>query len=854
MPYCRARGFRRCVALVLAVVSVPPALASETFQIGIREDGLYRVTYESLVQAGLTSPVSAESLRLMVSDTEVPVWVQGGEDGTFGPGDSIEFLGRHRPGANSYYNQESHWHVYQLKTNSSDVGVLRLQELAGSDYNKSKAEPRVFERLEQDRLRVRFKPKVTRDESPDLWYWLRLSTLDSKPARVKVPPLQGQAGLPTTVRLAFRGWSTPRLGPGTADHRVEVWLDGEMVGSGEWDGQSAYTVSLNLPADKAVSGGAFELRVPSRVDDEGNPIVDVSLLDWVEVEQPFSGAPSSAVTHLISKDSGTAVFRVEKPGEYVLIGEQGSRHRVQLEAGTPVPVALGAGETFVSAVSQLATPEWVRADDPSALKKTSLQADYLMISHASLLDHVMPLADFHRSRGLNVEVIDVQNVYDEFGDGMVSSAAIRDFIGFAYSSWRAPAPRFVLLVGDASWDVSNETPDFRLYADWTFQQRERKRFIHNASSPYPEQRFRNLIPAWTVTTYEGLAASDNGYVTVEGNDIAPDLAIGRLPVVEPEEVQAIVSKTIGYAESSEVGPWRRNVLWITNEERALQRASEYLSGKFVGQGLAATKIYPTSTEQDNEQHQQVLSDGLDSGQLIVHFLGHGGRYIWRTGPPDIQKNHDLFTLDHLDALQPSRRLPLVLSMTCYSAPFDHPTADSIGEKFLRLPDRGAVAVFAASWRNRPTRRFSEKLLAELTQPGVTIGEAIAQAKSASRNRVMVETYNLLGDPAVVLAYPAKQLALSVDANRVVTARIDDMSPQDVIGGQAIIDWLDTEKNVVATRQLDISGQPFTFALDEDTRKAAASARIYFWNSETRIDAMGHIDFSEASGSLETSSW
>ncbi|MCB1579078.1 MAG: hypothetical protein KDI81_17550, partial [Xanthomonadales bacterium] len=62
-----------------------------------------------------------------------------------------------------------------------------------------------------------------------------------------------------------------------------------------------------------------------------------------------------------------------------------------------------------------------------------------------------------------------------------------------------------------------------------------------------------------------------------------------------------------------------------------------------------------------------------------------------------RKNHDLFTLDDVSELKNGGRLPMVLSMTCYSAPFDNPTEDSIGERFLREAGKGAVAVFAASW-------------------------------------------------------------------------------------------------------------------------------------------------------------
>ena len=173
--------------------------------------------------------------------------------------------------------------------------------------------------------------------------------------------------------------------------------------------------------------------------------------------------------------------------------------------------------------------------------------------------------------------------------------------------------------------------------------------------------------------------------------------------------------------------------------------------KTAAKGMTGVKIYPRPEDPDNREHQGEILRAFAAGQLLVHFLGHGGRYIWRTGAPDYQKNHDLFTLEDLDALEPSARLPVVLSMTCYSAPFDHPTADSIGEKLLRLPASGAIAVIAASWRNAPSEAWSSALLDELTRPDATVGEALAAAKRRIGDRMFVETYNLLGDPALRLA-------------------------------------------------------------------------------------------------------
>jgi hypothetical protein len=53
---------------------------------------------------------------------------------------------------------------------------------------------------------------------------------------------------------------------------------------------------------------------------------------------------------------------------------------------------------------------------------------------------------------LKVAVVTTNEVYDEFGFGAESPLAIRAFIDWAYRQWASPAPRFVLLVGKASYD------------------------------------------------------------------------------------------------------------------------------------------------------------------------------------------------------------------------------------------------------------------------------------------------------------------------------------------------------------------------------------------------------------------
>ena len=327
------------------------------------------------------------------------------------------------------------------------------------------------------------------------------------------------------------------------------------------------------------------------------------------------------------------------------------------------------------------------------------------------------------------------------------------------------------------------------------------------------------------------------------------MAIGRLPVATPEEVSQIVAKTIRYASRPEVGPWRRSALFITNESRSFQNQSDALAWRLASDGLSSQKVYPASTEKSNEHHTQKLIEILNEGQLLVHFLGHGGRYIWRTGPPDFDKNHDLFTLDHLDELAPSQRLPVVLSLTCFSAPFDHPNADSIGEKLLRLSDRGAVAVFGASWRNTPSPRWGTALMEEMTAPDATVGEALMRAKHEITNRMFVETYNLLGDPAVPVALPAGAIELSGGA--AVGVEGLPLSVRGVIdledfAGQIVVDLVDSRGEAVSTRSFETNSPEFAVELDVTAEELAAARllRAYAWNTSRGVDALGAIELTQ----------
>ena len=855
------RPYRLLISLLaLAAAALPPrdalAQSQTSFRITLTDPGVYRVGYQDLARVGARGPFASAGLGMYNQGQPVPIWVHDGGDGKLGDGDWIEFVGETLAGETSYFNEYTGRNVYVLRTEELSPARMARRTAPPAAAQPGPALPlEVRRHLEEDQVLLRL--VGNQGLKQELWHWAKLTQIDPEPFEVKLDlsDLDVASDRTVRIRLDFRGWSLPaqRPTPETKDHRVEVSVNGTVVASTEWNNaEQEHQLALPpIPAATLKPGPvSVQIRVPPRPGAKGaDSLVDVSLLNWVEVEYPrVAAAPAKQARVFAAAKAPGGSVRVSggNAAGLLVFGDDGSRwdaSSLGRASGASWLVAQGATRFDIVQGGAFLRPSSLVKDEPSDLKATSHQADYVMVTHARLREALRPLAEYYRGTGLKVEMVDIQDVYDEFNNGILHPRALKAFLDHAYHQWQKPSPRYVLLVGDASWDSKNEKADENHYPAAAFNPAHGTQFAGIDSIPYAQGaalNHRNLVPTWSYLTYDGHAAGDNWFVSVDGEDDLPDMAVGRFPAVEPAEVSAIVAKTIAYQKQSDWSDWRRRILWITSEQLGFQHMSDGAAESAARQGFMPDKVYPPANSTTAED-QARLHAALNKGQLLVHFVGHGGRYIWRTGPADWQQHRDLFNLDDIDRLEPSGRLPMVLSMTCYSAPFDHPSADSIGEKFLRVPGRGAVAVLAASWRNAPYQSMTTDVINELTKPGApSIGEAIQKVKRGGRHREFNEQYNLLGDPALRLAVPRLRLDLSASQvpgeQPTVTAHLDTEAP---FKGQAQVDWLDAKGVVVKTQEIAVDGTRFRAVKPADAA-GVSSVRIYAWDASSRLDGMGRV--------------
>ncbi|GJM08762.1 MAG: hypothetical protein DHS20C11_10380 [Lysobacteraceae bacterium] len=760
------------------------------------------------------------------------------------------FVASRLRGISTWHHPYSTQNVYWLSDQQQPTTMQESRPLSASPWTGI-ARQMHFER---DKLLLRLSRRdMGDDEHADLWYWHKANFFDREPWTLEFELADRKPDGEVKIELAVRGTSKPTLkNKGEKpDHMIVTVLNGGKRRPITWDGTGHQVFELRGTTSESDLLNQLEVTVNRRRQPDGNPLIDVVMIDWVKITYEANGNVS---------DNNQVEYLLPPAGSEFELNPHQHALRAFTDDGEELPLTRSEKGHYRGTVPEhnpsrmvvvpdraFKTPDLRHAvGDFQKLLDTNQQADYLMISHPSLMVEVAPLAEFHRSRGLNTKLIDVQDIYDAFGHGVVHHQAIKDFISYAWSQWQTPRPRFVLLVGDASWDRRSPEADDDRYAKFVEAERVPGRNANfgeqgrdGTYGPAEGYSHRDFIPTWQFPSIQGHSASDNWFVNVSGRRYFPDLAIGRLPVVEPEHVAAIVEKTIRYASEQNVGPWKANLLMISNEQKSFQKASDELSFDAMDLGYQPSKIYAQEEDPDNSVHQARLQSELNEGQALVHFFGHGGRYIWRTGPIDLRKNHDLFGLKEVDELEINDRLSVILSMTCFTAPFDHPSHDSIGEKFLRVADRGAVALIGASWRNFPTVGFSQKLIQNLARPGITIGEAMLLAKQKTHNELLVATYNLLGDPAIEMAKPSHSINI-VPSEDTLTLRIEGVSQFE---GTALIQWFKEDGTKGHEKTVPVLGPEFQ--IDHQwPQDQAATLRVYAWNSGSNIDAAGVYKFVE----------
>jgi len=628
-------------------------------------DGWYRLTKNDLTASGI-SPLQIDwpSMGLFSRGQQIPFHI--------GADSSIEFYAQRNYGDSTYYDFYTDTSIYWLtwgEPSSKQFSAVPQPPGAPSVALQSLPVTRHFEQNMQFFVGTTDAEVGQNSAVPGRgWLWEYYYPGSVNQHTFPLDSIDGNSYPTATVQV--RLFSTTPNYAGDRNHKAVFWLNDSLLGQVYFAGRTGITFSAAIPVSW-LRDGSNTITIKS--DTSVGP-ANQFYLDWFEVtygrylkatgnQITFSSpASSSGITSFTVAGFTSPSISVFDPstGRQLLggtvLGDSVSGYRIAFQDTFSLP------RTYVIVSDSGAMPTLPLSRKTfKDIRSNSQGADYIIITHSAFLPQAQQLATHRQiTNGVRTAVVDVQDIYDEFNFGIMNGERLRDFLRYTHDFWPGAKPSYLLLFGDASWD-------FHHYLPTTVRV--------------------NYVPAY------GVPAGDNWFVVFHPEStVVPSMFVGRLPVQNQTDAQAVVAKVITY-DSYVLGEWNKNFLYITggddlNEQTAFNLLSDRSIGTYIAPppiGGTPIRVYKNVPAVIDAGYKQYLKDLVKQGLSFISYIGHSGGRVLGV---DIGSPLDLENTDG--------KLLFFSSVSCNVGAFAEPSGNVLAEDFVLAPNRGAIAAWASA--------------------------------------------------------------------------------------------------------------------------------------------------------------
>ncbi len=414
------------------------------------------------------------------------------------------------------------------------------------------------------------------------------------------------------------------------------------------------------------------------------------------------------------------------------------------------------------------TPQSISKPHISNQNLHALQdVDYVIITKDFLKSEAEILAQYHRENSnLNVEVVPLYQIYNEFGSGAKDITAIRDFVKFLYDN-STPHLQYVTMFGDASYDFKeiyekneNIVPAFQSYVSYS------------------------VTDSFVTDDYFAIV-SDLDEGDLDNNSTqTQDIGISRIPVRTISEAKDVVKKILNYYKEVSLGDWRNQIAMIADDadrvsDISLQNSEEALADKIkLNKPVFNIKkiyadAYPQIISSGGAEYpgaNKAIINAVEKGVLIANYFGHGGE--------DGLAAEKLLTVQDVGSWNNFNTLPLIMIISCEFARFDNPSRpNTAGELVMRNP-QGAGAHHIATARAvyiNVGNDLNQGLIPHLLEyNGISnsISENLRISKNNDTNSKQRYFVFSFGDAAMKLAVPKPDIKITHMNGKPITQPLD----------------------------------------------------------------------------------
>ena len=715
-------------------------------------EGLIRINKSDFSNAGIsTSAVDPRTVKVFNKGLQVPVYFQGESDGIFNDGDYFDFYGTRNYGGltntynqnniviyttNEYYNQYSDTNIYWV-----DWGGVNGSRYINTNYSVPVTYPLDYffstVHFEHDKLYSQgenisatdFRFLNTEKCAGEGWYWSLLSNNQTLSDTISLPGLNG-----SSVNASLRIFAYPQNSSTIFnEHSLEIRVNGNLVSTLFTDNFNRIDTTVNFPVS-VLSGSSVNNITIKYVSPgfDGRMYFDLFELSYPQLFKIFNKKLSS---NLNSADTTSKLFKISGYNSLNTVNIYDVKNNIRISNFSNTGDTLkftGKSNAKLEIVNDSIRNKPIRIKQrqvPNLVSGTN-GADYLVIYNSLFQSQAEQLRAYRQTRDNYRSVkTEIEDITDIFNYGLEDPVAIKHFVKYANDNWQQPALKFVCLFGRGSLDPKKNTPN----------------------SIYE----KNYIPVYGNPNSDGYFANFN-----EGSFFYYDMvSVGRIPAYTASEAQIMVNKIITY-ENEAPDSWLKTFTFITGgstypEQQSYQQRSNFESNLYVKNPPVSgetVKIYRSDTSGSvTFNYADSIKNTFNRGTLFVNFRGHAGSHDWEVGMSDP------------NVLSNGNKLPIVLSLTCFTGENSKSEFRGFGEKFMYLNGKGSIGFVGTTGWSFGTQGndFGQLILMGLSNDSLRrmgdlmkyAGYYMADDSGSFSARHTVNCYNLMGDPAVKLILP-----------------------------------------------------------------------------------------------------
>jgi hypothetical protein len=772
-------------------------------KMGVAQDGVYRISYSDLINLGFPlQQINPKKLAIVMKGNQIPIYVAGEADDSFDQEDFIEFVGIRNMGGkhreinnygepyNEFIGRYSDTTIYWL-TWGNEYG-LRVQQSFSTEPSMDTL--KYYHELIHYEINNWFDfsmADLVRREMPN-WYENKTWHQNNIGVGVRSFTFNVSELFPNRQFHVFSKQQSYASSITNNAHLLGISVNSLSIQDSGYINKYQQKLLKGSYNSSLINNGNNTLKITSFATGS-NP--NACIFDWYEVEYPryLRTYNDSLLTRFPFLDSTPTPKLLEITNvttDSIIVWKYGNEFKrfVIPRTGSNLYISDTLNNQSKFALikeSKILKPKIYYAKQFLDLSSSENRADYIGITHKRFKEIANSYANFISNHyNVNAKIVDVEDIYDQFSYGFFNPEAIKEFLKTAHSNWQLPKPKYVTLIGGATYD-------------------------YNAN----KTKFQNSPPVYNYVPSFGASVSDNWFVTWDTTGAyIPQMNIGRIPVKNESEFQNYFNKHVNYV-SNPFNEWNKNYLFFSggtgtdqNQLNQLREVNNFVVNNYVSPapiGGNSTHFYKTINPTTNfgpytpEQFQKAIDDGA----VFISYLGHSGTQTWDnsiTQPAQLKNKVN--------------RSPLITDFGCSTARFAEPDVTSFSQLFVLSNEGQAIAYIGnASLGFLSTSTIAPKLFyKKVLQDSVyNISEALKLAKlemlqtygSSGVYQLFALTNTLIGDPIINLSIPPKP-NLTITSSRV---ELSNNTPSDDIDSITInLNYLNTGKVTSDSFYINIS--------------------------------------------------